>query len=399
MDGTNHILLGLLRRALFGDQFSFDAAEVDWAGLMKEARAQTTHLLLYDCLTKAELSNIPPEIAKQWQMMAFRTLMQNERLQREQRELLAALENENIPCVILKGSSSAMNYPKPELRCAGDIDLLVSKDSLSPAETIFSRKGYAAESGEHPCHVAMHRQQYIVELHFEPSGIPANEIGQKLRQFLNGAEKRASKEGGLSVLPPCEEAVVLLLHKLNHIVGSGMGLRQLCDWARFVARKVDAAVWSELEPLLLDFGILHFTKLVTRLCVDHLGLPKESAPWCMDADEVVAQELLEDLLRTGNFGHKERRYGQRLFTDGGKGGRIASFFRVGLRVCRNAWPVCKRYPVLTIVAPFVVLFRYCRQRCAGERPPFRVGAMFRGADQRQKLYRELRPFRNQEEAE
>lgn len=299
--------------------------------------------------------------------------------------------------MLLKGSSCARNYPKPELRSAGDIDLLFTEDGLKQAVRLLEKEGYIASAQDHHCHVAMRRDGLVAELHFEPNGIPGGNLGRRLREYLSQAAVNAECADGLPLMPACPEAVVLLLHKLRHIVTGGLGLRQFCDWAEFVHKKLNPAVWEELKPLLQSFGIMHFTKLATRLCVDHLGLPKETAPWCLDADPAAARMLLEDLLRTGNFGHKEERYGQRLFTDGGKGGRIASLFRVGIQTCRENWSPCREHPILLAAAPFVLVGRYCLQRCAGKRPPLKIRSMFRAAGQRQELYRELRPFWNEED--
>lgn len=397
MDATNHILLGLLRRALFGCPFVFDASDVDWPALRKEAQAQTVHLLIYDCLTAEERAAMPAECNMQWFSGAVQILKKNEQLSREQKNILSALNQAKIPCVVLKGSSCARNYPKPELRCAGDIDLLFSKDGLKQAESLLEKEGYSSSAEDHHCHIAMYRGGFIAELHFEPNGIPGGKLGRQLREFFSEAVTNAECIDGLPLMPVCSEAVVLLLHKLRHIVTGGLGLRQFCDWAEFVHKKLDSVAWAQLKPLLQSFGIMHFTKLATRLCVDYLGLPEETAPWCMDADPVAARMLLDDLLRTGNFGHKEERYGQRLFTDGGKGGRIASLFRVGVQTCRENWSPCKEHPILLAVAPFVLAGRYCRQRCAGKRPPLKIRSVFLAAGQRQELYRELRPFWNEED--
>ena len=126
--------------------------------------------------------------------------------------------------------------------------------------------------------------------------------------------------------------------------------------------------------------------------MEELGLPREDAPWCMTADEALCRALLADILRTGNFGCKEERYGQRLFTDGRAENRLVSFFRTGVETCHTHWPACKEHPLLLPVAPAVLVLRYREQRKTGKRPPFRPLAAYRGAGERQKIYHALRPF-------
>lgn len=390
---VNQILLGLLGRALFHAEFTFDAKTAPWEELFAESCAQTVELLVFDALTNNERALMSAGTASAWQRAALQRLGRNEQLRYEQGRILAALQKEKLSCVVLKGSSCAQNYPDPALRCAGDIDLLVGKEGLAPARKVLESFGYAAYEEPHPFHLHMRKGAQVVELHHEPAGIPDGEMGEALRCFFAGSEQQAPIQNTLPVLPVKEQAVMLLLHKLEHIVSSGLGLRQLCDWAVFVKSRLANEEWQRLEPILKDFGLLHFARIVTRICVEYLHLPKEAAPWCLDADRQLARRLLEDILRTGNFGRKENRYGQRLFTDANSSSRLTSFMKVGIQTCRNHWPPCERYPVLLPVAPVVLLARYRKHRQGGLRPAFRPQEAYKSAKGRQSLYAELKPFR------
>lgn len=389
---VNQILLGLLGQALFHAEFTFDAKTAPWEELFAESCAQTVELLAFDALTNQERAVMPAQIASAWQTAALQRLGQNERLRYAQGQVLAALKKEHIPCAVLKGSSCAANYPNPALRCAGDIDLLVGKDGIAPARKALEALGYTASEELHPVHLHMRKGAQVVELHHEPAGIPNGEMGERLRTFFTGCEKHTELKNGVPLMPVKEQSITLILHKLEHIISSGLGLRQLCDWAVFVHAQISPKEWQHLEPVLQDFGLLHFAKIVTCICIDALYLPTSSAPWCLDADRDLAQRLLADILRTGNFGRKENRYGQRLFTDANSGSRFASFIKVGTQTCRDHWPVCDRYPILLPVAPVVLLNRYRKHRKEGRRPAFRPQEVYKSARDRQSLYAELKPF-------
>lgn len=391
MEAVSQALLTLLGRALFqADQPLPD--ELDWALLYQEALSHTVQLLVYDCLTEQERSAMPPEVAAKWHQSALMTLWNNEQLSAEQTLVLNTLSAAGIPCVILKGSSSALSYPKPELRCAGDIDLLVTRDTLEQAEQLLIGIGYVPPTEPHHCHLSMQRGRMITELHFEPNGIPDSPVGDDIRAFFKGAEQHPDICAALPILPPSQRAVLMLLHMLEHITGSGMGLRQVCDWAVFVQKELTPPVWDALRPVLLRFGLLRFAAVITRVCVDALSLPARSAPWCLDADASVCRALLRDILRTGNFGRKESRYGQRLFTDGRSGSRLSSFYHTGLSTCRTHFPACQKHPVLLPIAPFVVVAHYLQHRAKRERPKFQLLKMYQAAGSRQKLYHALAPF-------
>lgn len=394
---VNEILLGLLGRALFASEFAFDSETAPWESLFAESQAQAVELLVFDALTGSERAWMPKEVDSAWQFAALRRLGQNEQLRHEQGRVLDALQKAEIPCLVLKGFACAENYPNPALRCAGDIDLLVGKSGVEKARKVLESVGYFASEEPHPYHQHMSRGPLMVELHHEPAGIPMdNGMGAALRSFFEGSEQTPAERNGIPVLQRKQEAVMLLIHKLEHIVSSGLGLRQLCDWAVFVHRNLDEAAWEELRPVLEQFGLLQFTKIVTRICVDALSLPEETPPWCLDADGELAKALLADMLRTGNFGSKENRFGQRLFTDANSGNRLTSFIKVGTQACRDHWPVCEKYPILLPVAPIYLLNRYRKQRKEGKRPAFRPHEVYRGAKNRRELYASLRPFVKEE---
>lgn len=83
----------------------------------------SVHVILPLILDRAA-ALLPEQLkaAAKFQMLGY--AHQDERLLYEQ-QVLKCLNDNGIPCAILKGSSVAINYLVPYLRCMGDIDLLV----------------------------------------------------------------------------------------------------------------------------------------------------------------------------------------------------------------------------------------------------------------------------------
>ena len=68
--------------------------------------------------------------------------------------LFSLLLAEKIPCFLLKGISLAANYPIPEYRKLGDLDLYIpEKDAFSRACRILNAHGYTEEPEESDHHV------------------------------------------------------------------------------------------------------------------------------------------------------------------------------------------------------------------------------------------------------
>ncbi len=396
MTETENVLLQLTVRALFGASTDFDPSAVDWKELYKEASNQALTLLIWDTLTKEERAIIPKEISTRWEQTAFVHIMNNENLRYEQEQVLKALEDVGISCVILKGSSSAACYPKPELRIMGDIDLLVKPEEQMDAVKILQAQGYGEVLDEdHHCHMAIHKDKFTVEVHREPNGLfvdAQSECAKKVKVYLDDAVDHRQLEHGLPVLPDDMQALTLLIHKLEHFLTSGLGLRQLCDWAVFVDKRMDEKLWAELEPKLKEFGLLYFTGIMTKACMDYLGLPPDSAPWAMEYDSTTAGQVMEQILKEGNFGRKADRYGERLFANPSSSNRVTSFFKVLFSACREHWRPCDELPILLPIGPFVLLGRYLYQRRHGERPKLNLRKKYQQAGNDQKLYQSLRPF-------
>lgn len=207
-----------------------------------------------------------------------------------------------------------------------------------------------------------------VEIHRASNGLFVNEnaaVGQKLDRFFSDALEKRQMVDGLPLLSDKHQAAVLLLHKLEHFLSERLGLRQLCDWAMFVDKRLTEALWSQLRPQLAEFGLLTFTEVITRVCIDDLHLPQEKAPWAMEADQELVSEVMEQILASGNFGAKDHDYGLGYFTDVNSSNRLMSFIKKAFANSRYHWPVCEKYPILGPIAPVVAFGKYLKLRREG----------------------------------
>ncbi len=391
MTPTYSLLLDLLGNTLFQKEISLPE-QIDWNELLEEAKFQTVVLLAM----KTAANDIPVEEKKTWLNLAMQYIVSREQLLTEQKKVIAALEENNIPCAILKGSSSAMWYPDPGLRVMGDIDLLVEPSHQWEAVAVLQRNGYGDVLDEdHHCHLTLSKGRISVEIHKEPNGLFINEdsdIADKLSAFFADAVQRRQVINGLPVLADDQQAVVLILHKLEHFLSGGLGLRQLCDWAVFAEKRMTLELWDELRPMLKECGLLQFTNVITRACVDYLGLPGECVPWAADGDPVLAGEVVEHIFASGNFGNKGTPYGQRYFIDFSTKSRMGSFIKTVISASQKHWPICARYPILMPIAPFVAYGKYLLLRIQGKRPALQPVKLYKGAEAKHRLYRELKPF-------
>ncbi len=394
MKQSEQVLLGLLRRSLFSVPYALPE-QVNFEELFSEASAQSVLPLVWTALRPDERALIPSTLQEEWDMKVFLPLSFNEVVLYEQSRLLEQFEAHHIPYVTMKGSSVAANYPDPALRILGDIDIYVAPAHRGKAAQVLNDLGYQISMvGE--LHAIFKKQDVILELHRSPVDLQHcddDRIGHGIEQFFSDLLEKKQVEAELPIPSDRHTAMLLILHKLGHFLSGELGLRQICDFAVFLQKRMTAELWQSLEPALSDFGLLTFTKVMAGVCIDHLGLPRKHAPWVGEGMKELTDEVMEQIMETGNFGRKAgNQYGQRLFVDASSKNRITSFFKVLGAACRSHWPVCETHPVLMSVAPFVVFGRYVKMRVQGKRSRLRVMSLYKRAGTRQKLYRELRPF-------
>ena len=99
---------------------------------------------------------------------------------------------------------------------------------------------------------------------------------------------------------PCGEILLLSAHIFKHVIGHGLGCKQLCDMAVALARLDGKYDKAELREALKRAGLLRWHTLLCSLLVADFGLD----PACCLADfRPVDPERLRRIVRTaGHFG-------------------------------------------------------------------------------------------------
>lgn len=174
----HHRHIAVLCRVLAGhsDQVEWASfAPPDWERLGKVAQVHGLAPLLYYTLnTTGWLEQAPGSFRSMLQAAYYRTTARNTVLYQELGRILAALQQAEIPVVVLKGAALACTlYPEIGLRPMVDIDVLVRDEDVERAIGCVRHLGYRnLISGKYPVykyHVALKggpHQSIMVELHW-----------------------------------------------------------------------------------------------------------------------------------------------------------------------------------------------------------------------------------------
>ena len=387
-----------MKHAVTGKPFNDLPEKVDWEALLQEACAQTVALLYFDGISVMK-EQMPEDIYRQTFTIARRVTANNMRTEYAQRELVEILEQAQYPYVILKGEMAASCYPVPELRVLGDVDFMVPMEITEPLVEKMKALGYEHtwEPGDY--HQVFEKNKACLEMHMEVAGMPEGAAQQPVREYLASIlEKSVLMDRGMGAFRvPCPEhqAMVLILHMQHHVVGWGLGLRHIMDWACFMNQTVREPFWQEsVLPLLKKIGLLRFVAVITKMASLYLG--SVCPEWAENVEPDLCRDMMEDILAGGNFGRKDKDRARaiNMLPDWEKGdkktGKVSLLYQTLRGSVLKQHPNLENKPVRLFFCMVGKTLRYVALFCVGKRPNLLKAASH--ADTRRTVYERLKMF-------
>ena len=357
MTTDKHTLFSLLQRSIFGTQTSFPL-DVDWNSVLREAKSQTVH-----GIASAGLPfDLPQNVCVEWEQVKYHQLANQIRYWNAHDQLHCLLTDNGIPYVIVKGAAAAMHYPDPMLRAMGDIDFLVAPEKYEQTKALLLTYGYYPEDDPNHApsdrHISFSKGTVRFELHHQFSYLDLN-MEDLLIAGISCAELQTVEGHAFYALPTVENGLVLLAHLWNHL-HSGVGLRQVLDWMMYVHAKLDDELWNTAFCGLAEkYGLKKLAITAAYMCKKYLGLPDHFA-WYQDADEKLCDDLMTEILNSGNFGKKKPKvsYDTVRARSALSGINRVGFFRHMQHRGEVNWKAYHKHPWLKPFAWLYQIFRY-----------------------------------------
>lgn len=247
------------------------------------------------------------------------------------RMILDILAEEHITYFLLKGATLLECFPKLELRPFGDVDVLVpDPHDFQRLKTLLLSRGFVTESSFSQHHIEMYYTRegvnFLLEIHHKVIAPQTNanfnrRISEIFRPLSPVAGNYAPADLSYQMLPVTENALYLLLHMLQHFLGSGFGVRLLCDWMLYLEKHGAEISREQFVSCLHQLGLEKFCCAATALCEKFLGLHGEDFSFLHipgAAEETnYLDAFMEEILEAGTFGKSDQAR-MLIMADGGR---------------------------------------------------------------------------------
>ncbi len=207
------------------------------------------------------------------------------------KRICAALDEEGIQHILLKGAALRELYPRPDMRTSCDIDILVHEEELEKAvQTIEARTEFKLHKRTYH-DISMLSPRVHLELHFN-----IREHEENMDQLLGRAWEFSGPagEGSRYVFTPEYQIFHVVAHMCHHFLHGGIGIRPFMDL--WLLRNQTEFEEKTVRRMCEECGILKF---YAECC----GL---SQVWLERAEHTQTTALLEEFCLSGGvFGSQK----------------------------------------------------------------------------------------------
>ena len=225
------------------------------------------------------------------------------------------LSSKGIRMMVLKGYACALDWPRPEHRPCGDIDLWAFGRAQEVEDAVIEGRGIDVTTDRH--HYSSFRWwKFLVDNHYTLINTYHHKANLAFEQILEKLAEDDSHSVDLAgeriYLPsPDLHALFLLKHSFSHFVAGDLSLRQVLDWGFHVQAHSSEIDLPRLVEVLDRFGMHRMFNLFNIICVEDLGFAASLFPE-LRFSPVLKDRVLFEILSSSGAGDAPARFFPRL---------------------------------------------------------------------------------------
>lgn len=280
----------------------------DWSGIRTLANAQGLTAIVLDGVEIMQKSGTTVSLPEKkfmvrWIGQVLRGFeYRHEQYRRALAEMAGFYRGHGLKMMVLKGYACSLDWPRPEHRPCGDIDIWLFGEQKRGDALVFQEKGLKIDNSHHH-HSVFKWGEFMVENHYDFVNRYARRSSAEMEKVFKelGKDDSHSAEvcGEKVYLPsPNLHALFLLKHSISHFVGANINLRQVLDWAFFVEKHSSEVDWAWLDGMLEKYHMKGFFNCLNAICVEDLGFSSEVFPNVQVSPELpmMKENVLSDIL-------------------------------------------------------------------------------------------------------
>ncbi|MBO4843975.1 MAG: nucleotidyltransferase family protein [Bacteroidales bacterium] len=226
-------------------------------------------------------------------------------------ELAAFYNSHGFKMMTLKGLACSLDWPRPEHRSCGDIDIWQFGMQKEADALVEKEKGIKITTA-HQHHTEFHWNGFLVENHYDFINVHHHRSNAEFERLLKelaaeeniGAEAPDRAIGSVEVkgervyMPSANlHTLFVLKHLMLHFASERIILRQLLDWGFHVKAHTGEIDWPWVLEVLERFGMVPAFRAFNAICVEDLGFdanifPAEQA----QCDAALKERVLNEIL-------------------------------------------------------------------------------------------------------
>lgn len=307
------VFIDFIKAGIWSEEIELPVGFTEWKRVARLAKAQAMYgIVSNEILNRVDDSKgMTNDLRVDLKSFKVSNIMAVNRVNITTAKLFNLLKDKGFSPVLLKGSGLAANYPHPELRQCGDIDVYMGEEDyvksydllihyasrIDNVKDIWIDKNYSAVFGD-----------VEAEIHRVADEHSSSALDRKLQKFTKEFLRNTTVSveiAGVPVETPSDtfNAFYVFLHMFRHFMIKGVGMRQVCDWMLFLTKHNTGINQEALKKALNDMHILRAWQDFVAMAVNYLGADSAVMPLYREGIRDRRQKkILKRILTEGNFG-------------------------------------------------------------------------------------------------
>lgn len=280
---TKEAFLTLVRLGI-GNPASKLTQRVNWPAIQELATNQGLYAIVLDGVEKLLAEQRPPqEFLLEWIGEVLQGYEYRYDAYRQTIAEMAGFYNSHgLKMMVLKGYACSLNWPKPNHRPCGDIDIWQFGKQKEADSTIAREKRIEVDNSHHH-HSVFNWGEFTVENHYDFVNVyhhKSNTELEKIFKELGKDDTHCVKVNGADVYLPSPKlhTLFLLKHMMNDFTSFSVNLRQVLDWAFHIKEYGTEIDWNWILSVIDKYHMTDFFNTINAICVEELGFEASMFP-------------------------------------------------------------------------------------------------------------------------